>query len=194
MQKNIFIMLGFLSKLVSFFDLRKKQDGSDEQGEDYLSRKKSKDVTFMGYKVKKAYPYLYVTKVNNFVRPRYVYHTLQESVEYDPSLGDVIGYRISDTLVIHHVVGVGSVWTKDSVKEFAESVGGACLDIREDIAVLRQYWHDISRMRVAIDDRPLPANCFWASNGWGLESVHYENDSCNVNSSYANIILKRNLI
>ena len=35
--KKIFIMWGFLSKLVSFFDLRKKQEGSDEQGDDYLS-------------------------------------------------------------------------------------------------------------------------------------------------------------
>ncbi len=182
-------MRKFLLKLVSLFNLKKEED--DDVHLNVSKQKSSRDVNFYGYKVKKAYPMALVRNVDDFVEPRYVYHTFKESVVHDSSLGDVIGYRISNTLVIHQVVGVGCIWAKESVIDFEDVFGGECVDITEDVPLILKYWNDISRMRIAMGDKPLPAKCFWASNGWGFEAVADESDSNNKKIYYANIILKR---
>lgn len=147
--------------------------------------------SFFGINSFGIYSDVKVPVVFDFVEPRYVYDTLEESTEYNKELGEVIGYRLDDDLVIHSIIPSGYEFRKEYVKECEELLGGTCLDIRKDLPILIKYWREVSLMRVKSGLQPLPKKNFWVSNGWGLDCVSYDG-SIECNQNYATIIVKRN--
>ena len=124
-------------------------------------------------------------KVDDYVRPRYVYENLVESETLDPSQGHIIGYRISPTLVIHDMVGRGS-WSKDATVEFCKYYKGTLLTYNE-FQTLKCCWKHLSKMRQDAGDIPFPeGGLFWI---YGYEQMGYPYFS--EKSLFAQIIMKR---
>ena len=131
-----------------------------------------------------------IPEAKDFVKPRYVYADLTESEEFTREHGNILGYRISPTLVIHSMVGVN--YLRDEIDEFIRDFGGKFL-VAEDVKVLRENFFIISKMRKAAGDTALPEGLFWAKPmGNIIEATHaispYGDDE---RAKVANIILKR---
>ena len=125
-------------------------------------------------------------KVDNFVLPRYVYENLAESESFDPSQGQIIGYRISPTLVIHDMVGSMEGWSEYDTTEFAKKYNGHLLSWHE-AQVLLAYWKHVSQMRQDAGDTPLPEGMFWIEKYKQMASP----SSKKSRSLFANIIMRR---
>ena len=128
-------------------------------------------------------------RVNDYVKPRYVYENGVEKRKHDPLQGRVIGYRISPTLVIHSMVGGNKNWTMLDAIAFKEHYVGEFLDA-DDILILRKNWDRVSKMREVIGDTPLPAAWFWANDGANLKACHYRKEAW-ADIKKCNVILKR---
>ncbi len=130
-------------------------------------------------------------KVDDYVRPRYVYENLVESEKLDFSQGHIIGYRISPTLVIHSMVGIGGYRPMDTAK-FAEYYKGQMLSYPE-AQILLSCWDAVDNMRKKAGDTPLPIGPFWIWTGCYNQlfspSLHHLHGT--EPSSTANIIMKR---
>lgn len=130
-------------------------------------------------------------KVDDYVRPRYVYENLVESEKLDFSQGHIIGYRISPTLVIHSMVGIGGYGHMDIAK-FAEYYKGQMLSYPE-AQILLSCWDTVDNMRKKAGDTPLPFGPFWIYTGCYNQlfspSLHHLHGT--EPSSTANIIMKR---
>ena len=95
------------------------------------------------------------TRFSDYKEPRYVYENLEESTDYLPENGRIIGYRISPELVIHSRV-------KDSMnagdfRRYVERFGGKLLNL-EDVMLLLKNWEQISLLRQKAGDSPLVCN------------------------------------
>ena len=130
-------------------------------------------------------------KVDDYVRPRYVYENLVESEKLDFSQGHIIGYRISPTLVIHSMVGIGGYGHMDIAK-FAEYYKGQMLSYPE-AQILLSCWDTVDNMRKKAGDTPLPFGPFWIYTGCynQLFSPSLRHLHGTEPSSTANIIMKR---
>ena len=130
-------------------------------------------------------------KVDDYVRPRYVYENLVESEKLDFSQGHIIGYRISPTLVIHSMVGIGGYRHMDIAK-FAEYYKGQMLSYPE-AQILLSCWDAVDNMRKKAGDTPLPFGPFWIYAGYYNQifspNLHHLHGT--EPSSTANIIMKR---
>ena len=131
-----------------------------------------------------------VKKATDFNKPRYVYADLTESEKPMTDHGKVIGYRISENLVIHSMVGVNCL--KDEIDGFVRYFGGKLLK-GEEVKVFRKNFSTINKMRKNIGDAELPSGLFWAKPyGEVIEATTvvkpYEDDE---RARIANIILKR---
>ncbi len=130
-------------------------------------------------------------KVDDYVRPRYVYENLVESEKLDFYQGHIIGYRISPTLVIHSMVGIGGYRHMDIAK-FAEYYEGQMLSYPE-AQILLSCWDTVDNMRKKAGDTPLPFGPFWIYTGCYNQlfspSLHHLHGT--EPSSTANIIMKR---
>ncbi len=128
-------------------------------------------------------------RVNNYVKPRYVYENCIEKEIHDPSCGRIIGYRISPTLVIHSMVAGNSCCELRDAIAFKNKYGGSFLN-EKDVKVLRKNWDIVSKMRMDVGDTSLPKVWFWAEVNGVLEVHHYKKDI--IDEFYrANVILKR---
>lgn len=133
-----------------------------------------------------------VKTVDDFTTPRYVYSSLKESTSFDLSLGEVIGIRISNSLVIHECAQYGGGWGIESAICNTRTHGGELLDEMTELPLLRKYFDEISRMRVTCGYRPLPKGFFWVINGsvCRLQDTHSRPiDECYFD--YGNVIMKR---
>ena len=111
------------------------------------------------------YSSIKVKKVSDFTEPRYVYSTSKESVIYDPSLGEVIGIRISNDLVLHECAHSGGNWPIDNAIASIRYHNAELLDEMTELPLLRKYFKQISKMRVTCGYKPLPQGYFWVING-----------------------------
>jgi hypothetical protein len=129
-------------------------------------------------------------KVDDYVKPRYVYEDSTESEELTTKHGAIVGYRIGPSLVIHSMIGTH--YFLNEINEFLYEFGGKLLE-KEDIEVLRKNFKKISEMRELAGDTKLPNGYFWARPlGPVIEAVHpiLPNQDCET-AKIANIILKR---
>lgn len=128
--------------------------------------------------------------VHNYTEPRYVYANGKESIFLQKNNGNIVGYRISPTLVIHNKV-FANACTRDKITPlFIEKYGGSLLT-KKDVAVLHKNWQRISLMRVAAGDDALPESCFWSYGDNLIESTHWNDDRYEQNAEVSGIILKR---
>lgn len=165
-----------------------KYDGPQYQDPMYSM---PKDSQTRGIIHQKDYRDLRVKKVENYTRPRYVYANGEESEFPQCAFGDVIGYRISPTLVISDMCADGNGWFLENLVAFIKKYGGAKLTM-DEVAILRQNYDKINKMRRAIGDTPLPYGYFWAEGRTGYsESVHCKDDEEEYDPDTSNIILKR---
>lgn len=129
-------------------------------------------------------------EVHDFVRPRYVYEDLTETEELTTKHGQIVGYRISPTLVIHSMVGTH--YFLSEIDEFIRAFGGKLLE-KEDIDVLRKNFKKVSEMREMAGDTKLPNGYFWAKPlGDVIEAAHpILPNKDNEMAKIANLIVKR---
>ena len=129
-------------------------------------------------------------EVHDFVRPRYVYEDLTETEELTTKHGQIVGYRISPTLVIHSMVGTH--YFLSEINEFLRAFGGKLLE-KEDIEVLRKNFKKISEMREMAGDTKLPNGYFWAMPlSDVIEAAHpILPNKDNEMAKIANLIVKR---
>ena len=104
-------------------------------------------------------------RVEDYVRPRYVYENLVESVDYVPENGRIIGYRISPELVIHS--RVQSHVTPPTLYRYLQRLGGRLLS-PDEVAILLGAWHDLSDLRKKAGDDALDCVKFWCCSKEGL--------------------------
>ena len=129
-------------------------------------------------------------KVDDYVAPRFVYEDTTESENLLTLHGNIIGYRISPTLVIHSMVGKN--YFLSEVNEFLREFGGKLLE-KEDLEALRKNFKKVSEMRELAGDTPLPNGYFWAKPiGSVIEAVHaILPNKDNETAKIANLIIKR---
>lgn len=101
-------------------------------------------------------------KVDDYVRPRYVYENLVESEKLDFSQGHIIGYRISPTLVIHSMIGKN--YESTGIADFIGYYKGHLLSYPE-AQILLSCWDTVDNMRKKAGDAPLPIGPFWIWTG-----------------------------
>lgn len=133
-------------------------------------------------------------KVDDYVEPRYVYENLEESTEFLPENGRIIGYRISPELVIHSTVRY--VVNPPILSRYIERLGGKMLNETE-VSLLKRNWNEISKLRVKSGDEPLAKSviCLWFDMmghpyAMNFEDGYYRDNFCNRNFSCA-LVLKR---
>ena len=132
-----------------------------------------------------------IPEVSNYDgTPRYVYEDLYESVLPSSKHGNVIGYRISPTLVIHSMVASNNCCTNKGAKAFAQKYKGKILDSQDANALTKpDNWLAINKLRRQIGDTPLPEGYFWVCN---LALVyHSKTKTYKSNAISANMIMKR---
>ena len=129
-------------------------------------------------------------RVDDYVRPRYVFEDCTESEELITGHGAIVGYRISPTLVIHSMVG--KHYFLSEINEFLRDFGGKLLE-KEDLEALRKNFKKVSEMREIAGDTKLPNGYFWAKPlGSVIEAVHpLLPNKDNETAKMANLIIKR---
>ena len=113
-------------------------------------------------------------KVDDYSEPRYVYENLEESADYLPRNGRIVGYRISPDLVIHSRVQLEV--NPPILHSYSSRFGGKLLE-GEDVVLLQQNWDKVSMLRKKAGDEPLPTGWFWALHQGIPVVVHYQ-DNC----------------
>ena len=121
--------------------------------------------------------------------PLYVYENGKETETPDKKNGRVIGYRISPTLVIHNMVAGGNGWFSEHIRPFIERYGGSLLN-SDDVAILRQNYKTVDKMRKKIGDAKLPRR-FWYEDGYGDSVAYLEEEKDEYDPDCSGIILKR---
>lgn len=134
-------------------------------------------------------------KVDDYIRPRYVYENLVESTDYLPENGRIIGYRISPDLVIHSRVQYNV--NPPVLKSYIQRLGGKLLT-SDDVLTLLNNWQDISALRVKAGDEALGKFRFWCRSTEGLpvcanlkDGYVFLDDMIGFSKFYAQLILKR---
>lgn len=131
-------------------------------------------------------------KVDDYVKPRYVYEDLYEDTAYLPEHGRVIGYRISPNLVIHSRIKRNAA--QGLIEDYINRFGGELLDFN-DLPCLNLNWEDISALRRKAGDTPLPIDGIWAKGSYhpvlvcNLYSLSYKDMI--GHPAWGTIILKR---
>lgn len=99
-------------------------------------------------------------KVDDYTKPRYVYENLVETTVCQPENGRIIGYRISPSLVIHSRI---QEVKPSAVTLYRDRFGGKFLEF-SDVKMLGPIWQEISDLRVAVGDKPLEGEFFYATH------------------------------
>ncbi|MBO6280906.1 MAG: hypothetical protein J6N49_00095 [Alphaproteobacteria bacterium] len=128
-------------------------------------------------------------RVDNYVKPRYVYADGDESETPRPEGGQVIGYRISPTLVIHSAT-CSQNYSDEFLLAFVAKFGGKLLTA-DDVKVLKKNWNVVSKMRTDIGEAPLPLPFFWYAGTSHLESTHYRENFIESDPQSSAVIMKR---
>lgn len=128
-------------------------------------------------------------KVDDYTRPRYVYADGYESVSPRAEGGQIIGYRISPTLVIHSAT-CDQNYSHEFLSAFMARFHGKLLNSSE-VFILKANWDTVSKMRTAIGESPLPTPYFWYAGNNRLESTHYRENFIESHPESSAIIMKR---
>ena len=128
-------------------------------------------------------------RVDNFIKPRYVYDNGCESETPLSQGGQVIGYRISPTLVIHSATCKYD-YSSEFLSAFMLKFRGQLLTLAE-VDILKKNWDIVSKMRTAIGESPLPTPYFWYTDNGEIKSTHYREDYTESDPEASAIILKR---
>ena len=127
--------------------------------------------------------------VDDYEKPRYVYADGFESETPRPEGGQVIGYRISPTLVIHSATCEQN-YSSEFLLTFMAKFNGKLLTIT-DVEILKANWDTVSKMRTAIGENPLPTPYFWFAGASRLESTHFRENYTESSPESSAVILKR---
>lgn len=135
------------------------------------------------------------TKVDDFIKPRYVYENLVESTDYLPENGRIIGYRIGPSLVIHSRVQKDIY--ADDVAAYIKRLGGKLLE-QQEAELLAENWDKISILSKNAGELFLICQWFWGTNN-GMLVAYCGNNPKNLVYKYAadypnsccSLILKR---
>lgn len=130
-----------------------------------------------------------IKPVTDYTVPRYVYANGIESETPQKQNGQVVGYRISSTLVIHNMVAGGNGWFSEHIRPFITRYGGQLLNA-EDVAVLRKNYQAVDKMRKKIGDKKLPRR-FWYKSSYGNNVAFLEEEKDEYDPDSSGIILKR---
>lgn len=128
-------------------------------------------------------------QAGGYTRPRYVYDNGYESETPLSQGGQVIGYRISPTLVIHSATCKYD-YSPEFLSAFMIKFRGKLLT-SDDVEVLKRNWDTVSKMHTAIGESPLPTPYFWYTDNGEIKSTHYREDYTESDPEASAVILKR---
>lgn len=128
-------------------------------------------------------------KVDDYAQPRYVYADGVECVKPRPEGGQIIGYRISPTLVIHSAT-CDKNYSHEFLSAFMARFHGQLLTA-DEVDILKRNWDIVSKMRMDVGESPLPTPYFWYAGAFRLESTHYRENFTESYPESSAVILKR---
>lgn len=98
-------------------------------------------------------------KISDKINLRYVYTNGAESIHYNPLIGKVYGYRITDSLVLHETICCGNFSLQDA-RYMRDKCEARFLTLSEFLLVVK-VWKQLSWMRFMASDCPLPTGYYW---------------------------------